>query len=134
MLVVRNVKLTADFSQTDNSVVTSHMQAGMSMGFGPFSISGSYTENSSQVNVSGVQNGTTIEIDQPQIVAFLCSMTPQCPNPDPSLPWQVDAVFPQAHTPAHAAEALRRREHFFAGLGTHAERARLSAETKGGNG
>jgi hypothetical protein len=134
MLVVRNVKLTANFSQTDNSVVTSHMQAGMDMGFGPFSISGSYTENSSQVNVSGVQNGATIEIDQPQIIAFLCSMTPQCPNPDPSLPWQVDAVFPQAHIPVYAAQALQRREQFFAGLRASVERAGLSAKTKGGKG
>jgi hypothetical protein len=113
MLVVRNVKLKADFTMTDNQVISSHLQAGASFGFGPFSVSGSYTENSQEVKISGVHNGATIEIDQPQILAFLCSLTPQCPNPDMSLPWQGDAVFPPSMAAKLVAETGARRARYF---------------------
>ena len=96
MVVVRKVKLTADFSETDNQTITQHNQGGSSFGFGPFSISGSYSEDSTEVNTSATVNGATVEIDQPQIIAFLGALMPQCPNPDPTLPWQSDAALPHA--------------------------------------
>jgi hypothetical protein len=119
MLVVRNVKLTADFAATENQKITSHMQGGASFGIGPFSVSGSYTEDSQEVKTAGVQSGASIEIDQPQILAFLCSLTPQSPNPDMSLPWQGDAVFPQGIAPNLAAEIRQRHARFFQGKAEH---------------
>jgi hypothetical protein len=98
MIVVRNVKLTANFTATDNQIITSHMQAGASFGYGPFSISGSYSEDTSEVDTSATFDGATITITQPQIMAFLGDLMPQCPNPDPTLPWQGDEVFPSSMT------------------------------------
>lgn len=106
MLVVRNVKLSANFTETDNTVVTSHLQAGASFGYGPFSISGSYSEDTSEVDTSGTFDGATITITQPQILAFLGSLMPVCPNPDPTLPWQGDEVPPHSMSRS-VAEQMR---------------------------
>ena len=98
MVIVRNVKLTAQFTETDNTIITNHNSGGASFGWGPFSISGSYSEDTKEVNTSGQYNGATITIDQPQIIAFMGSLTPRCPDPDLTLPWQSDAAFPHSMT------------------------------------
>ena len=100
MLVVRNVKLSATFTEKDNQVITSHMQAGASFGWGPFSISGKYSEDTAEVDTSATFNGATISIVQPQVLGFLGSLMPQSPNPDPTLPWQGDDAQPHSMSPA----------------------------------
>jgi hypothetical protein len=104
MLVVRNVKLTAAFTEQDNQVITSHTSASTSCGFACFSISGSYSEDTSEVKTSATFDGATISIDQPQIIAFLGTLLPRCPDPDPTLPWQGDGVFPSSITNEYSAE------------------------------
>ena len=106
MVVARKVKLSANFTETDNSVITSHMSGGASFGYGPFSISGSYSEDTKEVNTSGTFDGATISIDQPQIIAFTGPLTGRCPDPDPTLPWQSDAAFPHS-MPYRYARILR---------------------------
>jgi hypothetical protein len=108
-VVVRNVKLTASFTQTDNQVITSHNSGGASFGLGPFSISGSYSEDTQEVDTSGTFDGATITITQPQIIAFLGSLTARCPDPDLTLPWQPDAAFPNSMTSATLKELRDRR-------------------------
>lgn len=110
MLVVRNVKLTADFTAKDNQIITSHTQGGASFGWGPFSISGSYSEDTKEVDTSATYDGTSIVIAQPQIIGFLGSLVPTCPNPDPTLPWQGDEVMPHAMSSA-LAEQFRAARH-----------------------
>jgi hypothetical protein len=107
MVVVRNVKLTANFTSTDNTIITSHVSGGASFGWGPFSISGSYSEDTSEQTFQGTYNNGTITIAQPQIIAFLGPLTPRSPDPDPLLPWQSDAAFPPSSMREAYVAALR---------------------------
>jgi hypothetical protein len=93
-IVVRNVELSASFSHSDRTFIASQISAGGSAGWGPFSISGSYSEANTEVRTNASFNGTTLQIAQPQIIAFVGTLLPKTPDPDLSLPWQDDAAFP----------------------------------------
>jgi hypothetical protein len=112
LIVVRNVELSASFSHNDRTFISNQISAGGRAGWGPFSISGSYSESNSEQRVHASFNGTTLQIAQPQIIAFSGVLIPKCPDPDRSLPWGNDAVFPRSDRGRYAEEMarLRRRD------------------------
>lgn len=79
LIVARNVKITADFSEEDKSHFESQSSAKASVGWGPFSVSGSYSRSSSKDTFSSKLNGGTLSLPGLQVVAIASSLTPLCP-------------------------------------------------------
>jgi hypothetical protein len=94
LIVVRNVELSAAFSHTVYERYHREVSYNASVGWGPFSVSGSYRESSTSVYTHASFDGVKFLIQQPQIVARSGLLLPTCPNPDKSLPWQNDAWLP----------------------------------------
>jgi hypothetical protein len=114
LIIVRNLTITSNFSHNDATTITHQLSASASFGWGPFSCSGSYNEADTTQQTHASFDGTTIRVDQPQIIAFTGTLMPVVPNPDRTLPWQDDhAPFDPPH---RAVEDLReaRRADFLA--------------------
>lgn len=87
ILVVRDVNIQIQFSHEDMDRFESHLQAGASIGWGPFSLSGSYNEAKKEVTTHATLDSNGITIQNPQILGFFCNALPLCPSPNPALPW-----------------------------------------------
>jgi len=94
-ILVRNVRISANFTHNDQTFVASQFSSGASFGWGPFSVSGSYSESNSDQQVNAHFDGATFTIAQPQIIAYTGFLVPHCPNPIPQLPWGEDAYVPE---------------------------------------
>lgn len=90
MIVARNVAITSNFSHNDATHIQNSFSSSGGGGWGPFSVSGYYNSSSGSHRTNASFDGTTIRIDQPQIIAFTGSLMPRCPNPDRTLPWRDD--------------------------------------------
>jgi hypothetical protein len=88
LIAVRNVTLEGNFDQSTIDKANSSFQANASFGWGPFSVSGSYSTSDSSYNAQGSASGDKITIITPQILGMFVSVLPQCPNPDPNFAWQ----------------------------------------------
>lgn len=114
MIVAKNLRIIANFSHNDQTIIRSSISASASAGFGPFSVNGSYSESTSEQTVHARFDGTTISIDNPQIIAFTGTLMPLTPNPDRTLPWPADhAPFDPPSTFSIAATEIRDRESDF---------------------
>lgn len=89
MIVVRELKLGADMSTTENSSFASQLKVSMSGGWGPFSVRGNYSRNTSRTTHDYVMSAAGIEAPGMQIIGFVCRTTPKSPNPDDTLNWPV---------------------------------------------
>lgn len=94
LIVVRNLELSAAFSQDERDFYSREVQHKASFGWGPFSLSGSYREAESSKHVHASFDGITFRIEQPQIIARSGIMLQKSPNPNKSLSWEDDACFP----------------------------------------
>ena len=94
LIVVRNVELSAAFSHDEVTQYNSQISANASVGWGPFSASGSYQESTGSKYTKGTFDGVTLKIPQPQIIARTGLMLGKTPDPDPTLSWQDDAWIP----------------------------------------
>jgi hypothetical protein len=94
LIVVRNVELAGSFSAQEQTTFEQQITASASVGWGPFSLSGSYSESTGSKYTKASFDGVTFRIDQPQIIARTGLLLPESPNPDTKLPWQSDAWFP----------------------------------------
>jgi hypothetical protein len=97
LIVVRNVELSASFSSNEATFYQQQIQANASVGWGPFSLSGSYSEASGSQYTQASFDGVTFRIPQPQIIAMTGLMIPRSPDPDQTLPWQGDQWFPSSN-------------------------------------
>ncbi|MGF6994636.1 hypothetical protein [Paraburkholderia sp. GAS32] len=104
LIVVRNVELTSNFSKKVQDDYASQVSGGVSVGYGPFSVSGHYSESTQTHYYHADFDGFTFKIAQPQIIARSGIMLPKSPDPIESLPWQGDEVFPPKAFP----KALRK--------------------------
>lgn len=87
--------LVLDFGQASSNVqafmnASSNSQSGStSVGFGPFSVSGSASHYSSQGyaqrNTNASWSGSALTIPGLQLIGFRCHIFPKAPNPDPSI-------------------------------------------------
>lgn len=87
LIAVRNVVITADFKSSDITKINSQISGGASAGFGPFSVRGSYTETTNQLDVRADFDGTSLKIPNPQVLGFQGVLLPKSPNPDKTLPF-----------------------------------------------
>lgn len=95
LIVVRNLELSATFSSEEKDFYNKQIQANASFGWGPFSIGGSYREETTTKRVQASFDGVTIKIQNPQIIARTGILLHKTPNPITSLAWNKDeACFP----------------------------------------
>jgi hypothetical protein len=78
-LVIKNLTITGSFSKTEMDAATSQMKAGASVGWGPFSISGSYSHGSQKGHVAGTANSGGIHVPFVQIIGWVNNILPLCP-------------------------------------------------------
>jgi hypothetical protein len=87
VIIARNLEIGLDMTNESNSSSWSSVSTSASFGWGPFSISGNYSHSESQAQSDYTQSDSGISVPGPQIIAFVCEVIPQSPNPDPSLNW-----------------------------------------------
>lgn len=111
MIVAKNVSIIANFSHNEATTIRNNLSASASVGWGPFSVKGSYAEANTTQTTHAEFDGTTLTIDQPQIIAFTGTLMPLSPNPDRTLPWQGDqAPFDPPASVVEAMSNIRDRE------------------------
>lgn len=87
IIVARNVKIEGQFSHEDQTRVAEALSSGLSVGWGPFAISGHYNQSRESAVSHGNVEATRLSNASPQILGFFCDVLPLCPSPDPTLPW-----------------------------------------------
>ena len=112
LAVVRNVMIQADFSHNDQQTIYSKISGSVTGGFGFFSVRGSYSEETQQVDVRATFDGTTVRIPNPQIVGYLGTLLPRTPDPDPQIKpyFPPTAVWPPEQVTAEMEEVWIVRE------------------------
>jgi len=126
LILVRNLSMSASFSQQEQSLYASQISTHASFGWGPFSLSGSYSEANSSQYVQANFDGVTFTVSQPQIIARTGILLAECPNPDHSLPWQGDQWFPGGAS--EDAQKIRQQDYQRLRKATQVLEARLEAQ------
>ena len=108
LIVVRNLELSSTFTETDKTFWRRQTQSNASIGWGPFSLSGSYKEEQQSRRVQASFDSTTFRINHPQIIARTGRLMELCPNPEAGLAWEEDACPVRAFQPTE--EELRLME------------------------
>lgn len=75
----RNVTIKSNFTSQDQSHFASHDTATTSVGWGPFSVSGSYSHSQSKDKFQSKLDAGTLSLPGLQVIAFVCSRTPPSP-------------------------------------------------------
>jgi hypothetical protein len=88
LLVARNLKISASWSKFDRDLIESSFSGGLSVGYGPFCLRGSYSQDSTSIDETYKFENDTLSIDAPQIIGYLGIVLPKCPDPDLTLPWE----------------------------------------------
>lgn len=78
-IAVRDLKISADFSHEDSSLIESKLSTSASFGWGPFSISGSYSTGSTDKKFNSNFDGSTISNDGLQIIGWVNNIVPFAP-------------------------------------------------------
>lgn len=78
-IAVRNLKITATWGQDDSSLIKDKLSASASVGWGPFAISGSYSQGSEDKKFKSNFDGKTISNDGLQIIGWVNTIVPACP-------------------------------------------------------
>jgi hypothetical protein len=81
-VVARNVAITADWSSDDKKHVEDAITTKASVGWGPFSVCGSYSNGSSSDYHQSTFDGGTLRIPGIQIIAWISAVTPSSPPQD----------------------------------------------------
>jgi hypothetical protein len=87
IILAKNLNIGLDMSNTANSSAWSSIETQASFGWGPFSISGNYSHSDSTAKSNFTKSSSGITVPGPQIIAVICELIPQSPNPDPTLKW-----------------------------------------------
>lgn len=92
LIVVRNVKLTADWSFKLEEFFEQRKQAGGSVRWGPFSLGGrNFSHEKKEYSIAQAK-GNTVEFKNPQVIGYFVAQVPNSPNPNPVLPWGILGV------------------------------------------
>ena len=86
-ILSRNLRIDGAFDNTVVEELNRKIQAEASVGIGPFAISGRFNMEHHQGSERGSLATNAIVADDVQIVALICEMLPECPDPDETLPW-----------------------------------------------
>ena len=80
-VVARNVALKANFSTEDKSHIESANSLKASVGWGPFAVSGNYSNSKSEDKFKSTLSGGTLTLPGLQVIGVVCAPTP--PNAPP---------------------------------------------------
>jgi len=78
-LAIKNLNITGDFSSAELNQASSQISANASVGWGPFSVSGSYSHGHSERHVKGTANRSGIHVPFVQIIGWVNEILPLCP-------------------------------------------------------
>jgi hypothetical protein len=78
-IAVRDVQISANWGHEDSSLITSKTSSSASFGWGPFSVSGSYSSGSSDKKFNSQFDGVTISNPGLQIVGWVNTVVPDSP-------------------------------------------------------
>ncbi|UOD30440.1 hypothetical protein INH39_01400 [Massilia violaceinigra] len=78
-VVARNIAITADWSSDDKKHVEDAIATKASVGWGPFSVAGGYSNSSSSDYHASTFDGGTLKIPGIQIIAWISEITPLSP-------------------------------------------------------
>lgn len=81
LVVARNVTIKANFSTEDKKHMASSTSGSVSVGWGPFSVSGKYSNSKSSDSFQSTLNGGTLSLPGLQVIGVLNAPTP--PNAPP---------------------------------------------------
>ncbi|PGM06396.1 hypothetical protein [Bacillus thuringiensis] len=84
-LFVRNVKFTFDEADSQMQYLNSQIQGGGRVGWGPFSIRGSYSRGHESRDFNAHSEGGSIVIDGIQLIGFINNIIPKSPDPNPNI-------------------------------------------------
>lgn len=84
-LFVRNIRISSTAWSNHADFLTKSLNAGGSVGYGPFRIGGNYSTGSTTRNTNYHFEGDTLVIDGMQLIGTLNNIIPQSPNPAPGL-------------------------------------------------
>lgn len=84
-LFVRNVSFKSSQWNEQMQYVNSQVSAGGRVGWGPFSVGGSYSRGKEQRDFKSHAEGGGIKIDGMQLIGFINNIVPKCPNPNPTI-------------------------------------------------
>lgn len=115
LIVARNVELVANWSSSDREFIQNSISGSAGGGWGPFSVSGSYSETTTEEKVKSSFDGMTVRIQNPQVIGMSGILLAKTPDPNRNLPWQGDEVFEEEGKDWIAyEEAIRDMEYRFA--------------------
>lgn len=78
-VVARNVTINADFTSEDKTHFSSQSQTSTSVGWGPFSVSGSYSHSQSKDTFQSKFDAGGLHLPGLQVIGFVCSRTAPSP-------------------------------------------------------
>jgi hypothetical protein len=78
-VAVRNLEISAKWGKEDMNAIQKSLSTKASFGWGPFSVSGSYSKSSSSKNFASEFDGTTLSNPGLQIIGWVCSVVPNSP-------------------------------------------------------
>jgi len=84
-LFVRNVVLKSDQSQSQMNYMSSKISGGGRVGWGPFSIGGSYSRGKEKRDFTAHAEGGAVTIPGMQLIGFINNIIPKSPNPNPEI-------------------------------------------------
>ena len=84
-LFVRDVTLSFEGLKSHVTSIAEQVNAGGSVGWGPFRIGGSYSNNSEKRNSAVRVENNDIKIDGMQLIGFINNFVPKCPNTNPDI-------------------------------------------------
>lgn len=82
---MRNVVFKSDQSQSQMDYVNSQISAGGRVGWGPFSIGGSYSHGQENYDFVSEAKGGAVTIPGMQLIGFINNIIPKSPNPNPEI-------------------------------------------------
>lgn len=78
-MVIKNLRITGNFSSSELNEASKQVSAGASVGWGPFSVSGSYSHGSQSHSAKGTINSGGIQVPFVQIIGWVNSILPFSP-------------------------------------------------------
>ncbi|MCY7767073.1 hypothetical protein [Bacillus inaquosorum] len=83
LVIMRDIELSGNFSTAEQEIIKKSVEGSVSVGYGPFSLSGRYSHSSENRHFNSSFDGTTIKIPGMQVLARISWILPFSP-PDPT--------------------------------------------------
>ncbi len=84
-IFIRDLKLNFANSSQVKQDMSESVNAGGSVGYGPFRLGGSYSRADAEGSLDMNSDSQGIHVDGMQLIGFKCHVLPQTPNPEPSV-------------------------------------------------